>query len=81
MQSCVEWGSTNTSWHIGVHYVKISTHTQGVTLKHNGIWGWGIYGLDGWGIYDLNGWDSYGKVSCFLGDMLKKHWYTLHANA
>ena len=45
-------------------------------LKHNGIWGWGIYGLNGWGIYGIygsNGWDSYGKVSyCFLGDMLKK---------
>ena len=42
-RSCVEWGSTNTSWHIGVHYVKSFTHTQGVKLKHNGIWGWGIY--------------------------------------
>ena len=77
----VQWGSTNTSWHIGVHYVKIFAHTQ---IKHNGIWGWGIYGLNGWDIYDLNGWDiydlngwgmygsngwgSYGKVSyCFFG--------------
>ena len=32
------------------------THTQSVKLKHNGIWGWGIYGLDGWDIYGLNGW-------------------------
>ena len=44
---CVEWGRTNTSWHIGVHHVNIFMHTQNVKLKHNGIWGWGIYGLDG----------------------------------
>ena len=22
----------------------------GLTLKHNGRWGWGIYGLNGWGV-------------------------------
>ena len=51
-------------------------------LKHDGIWEWGIYGLDGmghlwlkWvGIYDLNGWDSYGKVSdCFLREICSKN--------
>ena len=65
--------------------MEIFTHTQSVKLKHNGIWGWGIYGLDGWGIYgldgwgiyDLNGWgiyDSNGWSSklLFLGDVLKK---------
>ena len=41
-------------------YVKIFTNTQSVKLKHNGIWRWGIYGLDGWGIYGLNGWGIYG---------------------
>ena len=28
----VEWGSTNTSWHIGVRYVKNFMHTQSVKL-------------------------------------------------
>ena len=71
---CVEWGSTNTNWHINLYYVKISTHTWSVKLKHNGIWGWGIYGLNGWGIYGLNGWGSYGKASYrFLWDMLKNN--------
>ena len=28
-------------------------------LKHNGRWGWGIYGLNGWSIYDLSGWGIY----------------------
>ena len=59
---CVEWESTNTSWHIGVKF--FFAHTQSVNLKHNGIWGWGIYGLDGmghlwfkWaGHYGLNRW-------------------------
>ena len=54
-------GEHQHRWHIDVHYVKISTHTQGVKLKHNGIWGWGIYGLDGWGSYGLDGWGSYGS--------------------
>ena len=72
---------TNTSWQIGVRYVKIFMHTQSVKLKHNGIWergiyglnGWGIYGLIGWGIYGSNGWGTYGKVSdCVLGDMREK---------
>ena len=52
---CAEWGSTNTSWHIDVHYVSIFMHTQSVKLKHSGIWGWGIHGLDGWGIYGIHG--------------------------
>ena len=79
ISSCVQWGSTNTSWHIGVHYMHIH---KSVKLKHNGIWGWGIYGLDGmghlcrlngWGIYGLNGWGSYGKVSyCFFGEICSK---------
>ena len=60
LELCVEWGSTNTSWHIGVHYVNIFTHPQSVKLKPNGIWGWGIYGLDGWGVYGLDGWGIYG---------------------
>ena len=34
--------------------------TQSVKLKHNGIWGWGIYDLNGWDIHDLNGWGIYG---------------------
>ena len=42
----VEWGSTNTGWHINVHQVK---------LNIMGTWEWGIYGLNGWGIYDLMG--------------------------
>ena len=30
---CVEWGSTNTSWHIDVHYVKI-IHTYILLFDH-----------------------------------------------
>ena len=42
--------------------LKFSTDTESVKLKHNGIWGWGIHGLNGWGIYGSND----GKVSyCF----------------
>ena len=43
-------GEHQHCWHIDVHDVKISTH-----IKCDGIWGWGIYGLNGWGIYGLNG--------------------------
>ena len=35
------------------------THTQSVKLRHNGIWEWGIHGLNGWkqwGSHGLNGW-------------------------
>ena len=33
-------------------------HTNKCKVKHNGIWGWGIYSLNGWG--------RYGKISfCF----------------
>ena len=72
---CVEWGSNNTSCHIDVHCVHIYIKCK---LKHNGIWGLGVYGLNGWGI-GSNEWCSYGKVSCcsFLGDTLKKHWSSL----
>ena len=71
---CVEWGSTNTSWHTGVHYVKISTHTWSAKLKHDGIWRWGIYDSNGWGIYSFNGWGSYDKLSYLWKICLKKHW-------
>ena len=48
-------------------------HTCVVKLKHNGIWGWGIYGFNGWDIYDSNGWNSYGKVCfCFFGRYAQK---------
>ena len=61
--SCVEWGSTNTGWHINAHYVK-KLYTHEVKLNIMGIWEWGIYGLmggafmayNGWGIYDLRVW-------------------------
>ena len=42
---CVE--SNNTGWHISVHYVKIF-HTY-MKCERDGIWGWGIYGLNRWG--------------------------------
>ena len=41
---CVEWGSTNTNWHIGVHYVRIFMHTQNVNLKQWDM-AMGHYGL------------------------------------
>ena len=56
LKSCVEWGSTNTGWHINVYYVKFPTHTSNVKLEHNGIWGWVINGVNGWGIHGLNWW-------------------------
>ena len=68
MTLCVECGSTNTGWHINVHYViNFSAHTLSVKLIIMGIWewaiyvlnGWGIYDLLRWGIYDLNGWGIY----------------------
>ena len=49
---CVEWGSTNTGWHITVYYVK-NSHT--CEVKHNGD--------KGMGHLCLYGWDNYGKVS------------------
>ena len=33
--------------------------------------------LTGWNIYSLDGWGSYGKVSYFMGDMLKKHCFNV----
>ena len=50
---CVEWGSTNTA---GTSMF-IMSHIHKV---YNGIWEWGIYGLNGWGIYGVNGWGIYG---------------------
>ena len=70
---CVKQGSTNTSWHISIHYVKNFTHTQSGKLKHNGgiygLDGWEIYGLNGWGIYGLNGWDIYGLNGSGIYDL------------
>ena len=46
MTLCVEWGSTNTGWHINVHYViNFSAHTLSVKLNIVGIWEWAIYVL------------------------------------
>ena len=47
--------STNTSWHISVHYVNIFLHTHKVWDM-----GWGIHGLNGWSVCGSNGRDSYG---------------------
>ena len=35
----VEWGSTNTGWHINVH------HVNNFAMEHLWVNGWGIYGL------------------------------------
>ena len=35
-----------------------------IKLKHNGIWGWSIYGS--------NGWDNYGKVSYRFWEICSK---------
>ena len=38
---CVEWGSTNTGWHIDIHHVKnFFTHMK-CEVKHNGDMGMG----------------------------------------
>ena len=60
----IEWGSTNTSWHIDVHHVKnnISAHTK-CEVKHNGDMGMG----------HLNGWGSYGKSELLLGGCAQKN--------
>ena len=65
---CIEWESTNSAWHINVHYVEIfCTH-----MKYNTM------GILEWGIYGLNGQGSYGKVSYWFGGMcLKKKKQTL----
>ena len=50
------------------HYVNIfCTHTHVMCeVEHNGIWRWGIHGLNRWGIY--------GKMSCcFFGSSLSGH--------
>ena len=61
------------------HWCSICEHFHAYTkceIKHNGMWGWGSYGLDGWGIYGLNGWGSYDKVSyCFSEDMGLQQWW------
>ena len=55
---------------VGTHeslWSSVTVAAQWCSLKHNGIWGWSIYGLNGWDIYDSNGWGSYGKVMyCFF---------------
>ena len=43
--------------------IKISTY-KSVKVKHDGIRGWGVYGLNGWG--------SYGKVSCCFWEIYSK---------
>ena len=52
-------GEHQHRWHIDVHGNE-NFHTYwSAKLKHDGIWGWGIYDLNWWGIYDLNGWGIY----------------------
>ena len=51
----VEWGSTNTGWHIDVHHVKNFAHTR-CEVGHNWDMGMGHLWLNGWGIYDLRVW-------------------------
>ena len=75
LKLCVEWGSTNTGWHIVCYdtYMKCEVRTQwdmGIWGIHglngwgiHGLNGWGIHGLNGWGIYKLDGWGTYGEVS------------------
>ena len=48
---CVEWESTNTTWHISVHHVKnkVSAHKK-CEVKHNGDMGMGH--LNGEAFYD-----------------------------
>ena len=60
---CIEWESTNSAWHINVHYVEIfCTH-----MKYNTM------GILEWRIYGLNGQGSYGKVSYWFGGMCSKN--------
>ena len=57
---CVEWGSTNTGWHIDVHYVFVfSAHTYKIWMGHS------------WLLWVGQLWQS---ELWFLGDMLQKHW-------
>ena len=64
MTLCVEWGSTNTGWHINVHYViNFSAHTLSVKLNIVGIWEWGIYDLLGGGSVFLEHMQGIKKLS------------------
>ena len=45
----VEWGSTNTGWHIDVHHVKTLTHIK-CEVRHNWDMGMGHLWLNGWDI-------------------------------
>ena len=47
-------GEHQHHWHIDVHDDENFHTYQSVKLKHDEIWGWGIYDLNGWGIYGLS---------------------------
>ena len=84
----VEWGSTNTGWHINVHYVNFFLNTQKYKVKHNRDMGmerlqlkwvrhlwlkWvGHLWLNGWESYGSNGWGSHGKMGYCFGDVRSK---------
>ena len=67
-KSCVEWGSTNTGWHINVHHMKtLYTHMKcevktqwgygnGAFMAYNGS---GTNGLMGGAFMAYNGWGIY----------------------
>jgi len=60
---CVEWRSTNTSWHISVHQDMGMGYLGGAFMAYwvGHLW-WAFISLNGWGTYGLNGWGSNGKL-------------------
>ena len=88
MFSCVEWESTDTSGRAPTplgHHCSLCenfTHTKNLKLKHNGIWGWAIYGLIGWGFMSQIGgavivfWELCSKQTGLQGSTLSSHHMT-----
>ena len=44
--------------------------------KHDGIWGWGNFGLNRWGIYDLNVWHTTTILTRTLPEEIA-HWHLI----
>ena len=66
---CVEWGSTNTGWHINVHHMELfffffAHKLLSVKLNTMEILEWGTYGL--------NEWDSQRQRKLFLEEICSK---------
>ena len=83
-QTCVSSGGEPTPAGRSVFIMwTFFMHTQSVKLKHNGMWGSGIYGLNGWGSYDKLSycffWKICSKTTGLQGSTLSGPHMTTHA--